>query len=901
MKINKINSLVLFLILLSLFTFAAGEEVTTNVAMQTELCLGVDYQIGVMHQNNQQVEITDLKGGVALYPKGVLKVAEFGIAQLGKGDTATVPTTVTPQFLSNNASITGNPQSMYQDGVLNEQIKVIGNPKAFTVVDCVNHKDVSINEAGFGKVEYLQDIETNGNIETLKNRFTIVKDSISINSKLYPEMNKPAKLTFYNCQYNNPVVVHDGIIDTSITVTKIGNECSFNVNGFSEWSLTQNNWQGQFFGTDLNNYTGLVTAHDSVLDVNYSMLAVGGGIKDMSYYFTNASIVGATFNGTHNPPNHEGGSYYFDGGDHSNIIWGNHLDMANKSFTVAFDAEIHDKDAETIQSIISVGTPGTTGGWLVYQQDNNATHYKLGMNHLKDGDYDNGVSSAIPYNGFAHFQIQYNYTGEAVRVCVDDVCEAWSTSNTGILGPDTTAIFNVARRTSGSQRNANMSFEGLKLWDRLLSDSELTEEYNEQKLFRFQAEGQYLTVLENTSDYDPLIEENVWFNMTINPYTSPLSTGAMTVYGRSGTCATVESQAWTLATQSTPGFFTWSSGLQGKCFQANITLRTDGTNYTHVLENYTLDSQKYLMPEVRNLSISGGDNTSVDILGNSTFFLNDTNTGQLYFEWYINNILSFSEAYSNANDSSSTSTLTSSNFFVGDVVYFKVTPENGLVNGTTKTSSNLTVGNANYNFTFDPSTNATLEVKKPTSRKFTITFTQDIDNDAIVSWYADGTLKATGDSYKFKSGEYEDYQQVTLIANITDGEFNNSVEWTVDVLPADIQAVSSIAIVLFILFVAGGLFALPFKKDLTTSPFSNMILRRGCWAIAIYLMMLNASIMATIAASSGLDLTGEMFRYMWLFGTAGWIFLGFFVLKTILDLTKLWKVDKTNKRMGEDY
>ena len=58
--------------------------------------------------------------------------------------------------------------------------------------------------------------------------------------------------------------------------------------------------------------------------------------------------------------------------------------------------------------------------------------------------------------------------------------------------------------------------------------------------------------------------------------------------------------------------------------------------------------------------------------------------------------------------------------------------------------------------------------------------------------------------------------------------------------------------------------------------------------------------MMTIAEASGIDLTNEMFRYLWLFGTAGWVFMGFTVLKTLFDVLKLYKIKKHNERMGID-
>jgi len=119
--------------------------------------------------------------------------------------------------------------------------------------------------------------------------------------------------------------------------------------------------------------------------------------------------------------------------------------------------------------------------------------------------------------------------------------------------------------------------------------------------------------------------------------------------------------------------------------------------------------------------------------------------------------------------------------------------------------------------------------------------------------------------------------------------------------PVTTNSTAGIAIIIFILIVTLTLFLLPFlKKDFAKNQFANLLLKRSCWLIAIYLMMFNSVIVATIANSANLPLTSELFRYMWLFGTMGYVFMGFVVLKTLLEAMELWKLKKHKKRMGED-
>jgi len=108
----------------------------------------------------------------------------------------------------------------------------------------------------------------------------------------------------------------------------------------------------------------------------------------------------------------------------------------------------------------------------------------------------------------------------------------------------------------------------------------------------------------------------------------------------------------------------------------------------------------------------------------------------------------------------------------------------------------------------------------------------------------------------------------------------------------------SIAITIFILVITGGLFILPFVTRFSEKDWLNLIFKRSCWVVAIYLMVLNSSIMATIAQSAGLPLTQEMFRYMWLFSVGGYLMMGYLVISTLLNVLKMWKIKKEGDRVG---
>ena len=111
----------------------------------------------------------------------------------------------------------------------------------------------------------------------------------------------------------------------------------------------------------------------------------------------------------------------------------------------------------------------------------------------------------------------------------------------------------------------------------------------------------------------------------------------------------------------------------------------------------------------------------------------------------------------------------------------------------------------------------------------------------------------------------------------------------------------SIALLMFLVFITGGLFGLSFiVGNFTKNQYSDLILKRSCWLISIYLLMFDSAIMAQVVDRAGLALTQEMFRFMWFFGTAGYLFMGYLVFKTLLDTIALWKISGEEKRMGKE-
>lgn len=117
---------------------------------------------------------------------------------------------------------------------------------------------------------------------------------------------------------------------------------------------------------------------------------------------------------------------------------------------------------------------------------------------------------------------------------------------------------------------------------------------------------------------------------------------------------------------------------------------------------------------------------------------------------------------------------------------------------------------------------------------------------------------------------------------------------------------ASLAITFFILIVTGFFAIIPFikkefvKEEELADYFVNMVIRRGCFAIAIFLMTLNTAIIANISKVSGLGAEKELLDvYMILLGYGGYVALLILVVGTFIQMISMAVDNKKRKRLGE--
>jgi len=111
---------------------------------------------------------------------------------------------------------------------------------------------------------------------------------------------------------------------------------------------------------------------------------------------------------------------------------------------------------------------------------------------------------------------------------------------------------------------------------------------------------------------------------------------------------------------------------------------------------------------------------------------------------------------------------------------------------------------------------------------------------------------------------------------------------------------AGIAVVIFVLFIVSFLLFIGFKSNITTNILVDLIIKRSCFVLAIYMMILNATIVATIAGAANLDVTREMFMYVSVFGYLGYASMVYLIFKTLIDYLKIWNGLKREDRGFED-
>ena len=107
---------------------------------------------------------------------------------------------------------------------------------------------------------------------------------------------------------------------------------------------------------------------------------------------------------------------------------------------------------------------------------------------------------------------------------------------------------------------------------------------------------------------------------------------------------------------------------------------------------------------------------------------------------------------------------------------------------------------------------------------------------------------------------------------------------------------AELSITIFCLFATALFFIMPMLlKKISENPIMDLLLKRCFYVIGFYLMVMNSAIISSIATTAGYS-TAEIFRYMWIFGQAGYLLMFATFIKTFFDLIMLWQTLAKEKR-----
>ena len=93
------------------------------------------------------------------------------------------------------------------------------------------------------------------------------------------------------------------------------------------------------------------------------------------------------------------------------------------------------------------------------------------------------------------------------------------------------------------------------------------------------------------------------------------------------------------------------------------------------------------------------------------------------------------------------------------------------------------------------------------------------------------------------------------------------------------------------------IFCLPFLfKTFVNNEFSNLIIKKSCWIISVFILVWISGVLAHLSNISNLGLQKEMFTLMEVIGWTGYVMIIYLVTSTLLDVKNLYKTRKDESR-----
>ncbi len=763
---------------------------------------------------------------------------------------------------------------------------------------------ISKEDTDYGKVEFDDVIDTN--TTNYEDAIYIGFDDnlnpeIYINSQEFPEISTNARLYFYDTGITSSLaILSNGVQCLDCEATLYGDDDWYlDVDHFSSWTIVENNFSnGIQEGSAIYSDGSIGKGIDAVFIIGFGNNTVYNGsefvIVDQSAYNVSGTIYGNPYydptggvKGT--------GAYVFDGVDDAVLFpaKSQYSSELEEEFTIITQANNAQPGGGGGTAITIIGYSGAINDRNFHFYTNTFNTILMRITNGTDNTAAN-VGSQVGSNEWDYTSIAWNNTLKEVYFWLNksnlerednltisnDLVMNFKSFCWGAFGP--TCASNLWNGSIAQTQIFNRQIDTDEI--RSIAYSEIPKIY--------QTYSNYTSQVFNVSDYDTEVYQNVWnaINLTVD-------TGAanqITAYGRAGTCATVEAQSWTTGTK-TGVDFNFGAGLPGDCFQYKLVFGGDW-NYSDEVTAVATEATKIVTPSIADITISPQP-TAINsdyITGNATFLLNDTDSGELLYEWFVNNVNVYNQTVTGlVNGSSGVSSLSPAFTAVGNTVFFNVTAINTVPFSSTTTSSGTTTISDSA-FTLDawsPADNGTVQnLTEPEEVNFNVTIT-DIDGDANTTWYLDGDVYATGEAIVFRT-LYSTQGDHTLTATTTDGTTTTTVSWALSVTNTDTLGwtlpLMLGLIALVVLF--GGL--LMFLDQI------HVVFRLVCFLMLPFMLVALTAFMVKVSEISGLStvtvLCSGLFKAMIALTVLSVGYVIVFFIASILNSIKEKKEKKEN-------
>jgi len=115
------------------------------------------------------------------------------------------------------------------------------------------------------------------------------------------------------------------------------------------------------------------------------------------------------------------------------------------------------------------------------------------------------------------------------------------------------------------------------------------------------------------------------------------------------------------------------------------------------------------------------------------------------------------------------------------------------------------------------------------------------------------------------------------------------------------ESPASIIIMVFVILITGALFLLPkFIGRFSEHEFLHLTIKYSCYLCGLFLLTLDAAMLATISDVYKVGLGSEMLMFLWIISRVAYFAMFIVIIKLIFKSLTYWKIKKYKKRMGYD-